>query len=62
MNRVIIEFNGKRYVALYATPIEIFNGSILLKDVLCNVCGCCRTWISVEEQKCEASGESEVAP
>ena len=54
MNRVKIEFEGKRYVAEYATPVEMYNGSILLKDVLCPVCGCCRTWIGVEELKDES--------
>ena len=53
MNRIIIEFEGKQYVAKYAVPFEMFNGSIQVKDVLCPICGCKRTWISVEELKNE---------
>ena len=50
-DRIIIETNGKRYVAKdFVGPLSEFNGSIQIGDGLCcPKCGCPRTWIPVTE-------------
>ena len=50
-DRIIIETNGKRYVAKdFVGPLAEFNGSIQIGDGLCcPKCGCPRTWIPVTE-------------
>lgn len=50
-DRIIIETNGKRYVAKdFVRPLAEFNGSIQVADGLCcPKCGCPRTWIPVTE-------------
>ena len=50
-DRIIIETNGKRYVAKdFVGPLAEFNGSIQVGDGLCcPKCGCPRTWIPVKE-------------
>ena len=50
-DRIIIETNGKRYVAKdFVGPLSEFNGSIRVADGLCcPKCGCPRTWIPVKE-------------
>lgn len=50
-DRIIIETNGKRYVAKdFVGPLAEFNGSIRVGDGLCcPKCGCPRTWIPVTE-------------
>ena len=50
-DRIIIETNGKRYVAKdFVGPLAEFNGSVRVGGVMCcPKCGCPRTWIPVNE-------------
>lgn len=49
--RIIIETDGKRYVAKeFVGPLEYFKKCIKVQDGLCcPICGCPRTWIPVKE-------------